>query len=89
VAWIVAIDPGHGGDDGGAIGPAGTLEKSVNLSLALKCAQYAERMGWTPILTRDSDVALSLSGRAGRRRTRGRVIPKASRWPWRCRTFCS
>lgn len=33
---IIALDPGHGGEDPGAIGPAGTREKDVVLNVALK-----------------------------------------------------
>ena len=32
----VVIDPGHGGRDGGAVGDDGTLEKDLNLAVALK-----------------------------------------------------
>jgi N-acetylmuramoyl-L-alanine amidase len=33
---VIALDPGHGGEDPGAIGPAGTREKDVVLKLALR-----------------------------------------------------
>ena len=36
---IVALDPGHGGEDPGAIGPGGTHEKQVVLQIALKLDQ--------------------------------------------------
>ncbi|HET8701737.1 MAG TPA: AMIN domain-containing protein, partial [Nitrococcus sp.] len=36
---VVAIDPGHGGEDPGAIGPHGTFEKTVTLAIARKLAE--------------------------------------------------
>ena len=33
---VVAVDPGHGGEDPGAIGPKGTREKDVVLEIALR-----------------------------------------------------
>lgn len=64
--WIVVVDPGHGGEDPGARGPGGVLEK--NLCLALGRALTADlnkRPGIRAYLTRDEDVFLPL-----RRRTR-------------------
>ncbi len=53
---VVAIDAGHGGEDPGAIGPAGTREKDVALAIAreLKAAVDAE-YGMRAILVRDGD----------------------------------
>jgi N-acetylmuramoyl-L-alanine amidase len=52
----IVIDAGHGGDDAGAKGAQGTLEKNVTLSVArrLKAAIEA-RLGARVLLTRDSD----------------------------------
>jgi N-acetylmuramoyl-L-alanine amidase len=54
---VVAIDAGHGGDDPGASGRAGTQEKNVTLAIA---RELAERVDGTPgmhaILTRSSDT---------------------------------
>lgn len=62
--FVVAIDPGHGGRDVGAIGPAGTYEKDVVLaqSLALKQA-IDSQPGMRAVLTRDTDVYLQLHER--------------------------
>lgn len=62
--FVVAIDPGHGGRDVGAIGPAGTYEKDVVLAQAkaLKKAIDAQP-GMKAVLTRDSDVYLQLHER--------------------------
>jgi N-acetylmuramoyl-L-alanine amidase len=61
----VVIDPGHGGADDGAKGPAGSSEKSIALSVArrLKAALEA-RLGVRVILTRDGDTAVGLDERA-------------------------
>jgi N-acetylmuramoyl-L-alanine amidase len=40
---IVALDPGHGGEDPGAIGPTGLREKDVVLAVARHAARAPER----------------------------------------------
>ena len=61
---IVAIDPGHGGEDPGAIGPSGLQEKDVVLRVAL---QLRDRINTLPnmraMLTRDSDFFVPLHER--------------------------
>lgn len=61
---VIAIDPGHGGKDPGAIGYAGTREKDVVLKIShrLKRLINAEN-GMRAIMTRDSDRFLTLRGR--------------------------
>jgi len=61
----VVIDPGHGGDETGARGPGGSLEKDVTLAVArrLKAALEA-RLGVRALLTRDADRTMSLDERA-------------------------
>lgn len=58
---IVALDPGHGGEDPGAIGPGGTREKDVVLQIALR---LRERINQQPnmraFLTRDADFFVPL-----------------------------
>jgi N-acetylmuramoyl-L-alanine amidase len=58
------IDPGHGGDDQGATGAGGTVEKNLTLAVArrLKAAVEA-RLGIRVILTRDDDRAVSVNDR--------------------------
>jgi N-acetylmuramoyl-L-alanine amidase len=59
---VVVIDPGHGGNDTGAKGPEGTLEKTVTLNLARLIAdQLAARC--RVILTRSDDYRLELPER--------------------------
>lgn len=60
----IVVDPGHGGDDEGAVGPDGTLEKNVTLALAKRLsAELREKLGARVYLTRTSDKALSLEER--------------------------
>jgi N-acetylmuramoyl-L-alanine amidase len=61
----VVIDPGHGGDDVGAQGPGGTLEKDVTLAIARKVrAGVANTLGVQAFLTRDKDQEVALDERA-------------------------
>jgi len=60
----VVIDPGHGGEEVGAQGPAGTLEKDVTLALARKLrAALVNGLGLQVFLTRDKDQELPLDER--------------------------
>jgi N-acetylmuramoyl-L-alanine amidase len=69
---VVAIDPGHGGQDPGAIGPGGTKEKVVVLDIAKQLAARIDREpGMRAVLTRDGDVFLSLRERIRRARAAG------------------
>ena len=66
---IVAIDAGHGGDDPGASGPAGTHEKDVTLAIARTlAARLNDRPGMRAVLTRDSDRLIDLRERFERAR---------------------
>ena len=70
---IVAIDPGHGGEDPGATGAAGTHEKDVVLQIALKLRDRINgaSVGGNPMrayLTRDSDFFVPLATRVQKAR---------------------
>ena len=66
---VVAIDPGHGGRDPGAIGPTGVQEKDVVLAVGLKLAELLDRQpGIRPLLIRDEDVFVPLAERRERAR---------------------
>ena len=67
----VALDPGHGGSDPGAIGPAGTREKDVTLAIARKVAPALAQSGVQVILTRDDDRFVSLEERTARANASG------------------
>jgi len=60
----IVLDPGHGGDEPGAVGPNGLAEKDLNLSVARLVADALRAQGATVVLTRDQDVRLTLSTRA-------------------------
>src|SRR5690606_36096070 len=60
----VVLDPGHGGGETGAVGPAGTLEKDVNLAVAEAAKATLERLGASVVLTRTSDYRITLLSRA-------------------------
>ncbi len=55
----VVIDPGHGGRDGGAVGEDGTLEKDLNLAVALKLKAILESADIHVIMTRETDIELA------------------------------
>lgn len=66
----VAIDAGHGGEDPGARGPSGLVEKEVTLAVArrLKALIDAEP-GLRAVLTRDDDSFITLQGRTAKARS--------------------
>lgn len=62
---VIAIDPGHGGQDPGAIGQNGTREKDVVLAISKELArQINATPGLKAFLTRDNDVFIPLNKRA-------------------------
>lgn len=61
---IVVIDPGHGGEDPGAIGRGGTFEKNVVLAFAKSLREYFNaKEGYQAVLTRERDYFISLRER--------------------------
>jgi N-acetylmuramoyl-L-alanine amidase len=59
----VVVDAGHGGRDTGAIGPRGVREKDLTLAIAMKLAARLKQLGFEVLLTRRSDVFVSLDER--------------------------
>lgn len=59
----ICVDAGHGGEDQGAIGPLGTKEKDINLSLAKRLKDRLEAAGAEVFLTRDDDRKIPLLDR--------------------------
>ena len=55
---VVIIDAGHGGEDCGAIGVDGTLEKHINLNIAIKLSELLRSAGISTRLTRTEDTML-------------------------------
>lgn len=58
----IVLDPGHGGEDGGTIGYSGTIEKDLNLDIALRLKDLLEWNGFRVIMIRDGDYALNDDG---------------------------
>ena len=68
--WIVVLDPGHGGEDPGAIGPAGTYEKDVVLAIARQTKALLEQDNRVIVfMTRDEDVFIPLADRVKKARS--------------------
>jgi N-acetylmuramoyl-L-alanine amidase len=66
----IAIDPGHGGEDPGAIGPRGTMEKDVVLAVAARVrAKLADEPNMRAYLTRDADFFVPLATRVTKARS--------------------
>jgi len=66
---IVALDPGHGGEDPGAIGPTGLREKDVVLAVALMLRERLNALpGMRVMLTRDGDYFVPLQERVRKAR---------------------
>ncbi len=60
---LVVIDPGHGGENFGSVGPSGYMEKQFNLDVARKIKAALEREGIEAILTRNDDTFVDLETR--------------------------
>jgi N-acetylmuramoyl-L-alanine amidase len=66
---IVALDPGHGGEDPGAIGPTGLREKDVVLAIALQLREKLNAVpGMRVMMTRDADFFVPLQERVQKAR---------------------
>lgn len=69
---IVMLDPGHGGQDPGAIGIHGTREKFIALDTALAVAKLLEGTGqYRVLMTRHDDEYIPLQGRVEKAQTAG------------------
>ncbi len=66
---VIAIDPGHGGEDPGAVGPSGLREKDVVLQVALQLRNQINAVpGMRAMLTRDDDFFVPLHERVRKAR---------------------
>jgi len=63
----VVLDPGHGGEEPGAVGPRGLTEKDLNLVVAAHAARALQAQGVSVLLTRRGDYRMTLA-------TRGLVV---------------
>jgi N-acetylmuramoyl-L-alanine amidase len=55
----VVVDPGHGGNQSGAIGPSGLMEKDVNLDVGKRLLRLLQAAGARVRMTRTTDAALA------------------------------
>lgn len=62
----IVLDPGHGGNDAGAIGPTGVKEKDVTLDVVKRAAKALAAVGLTAYVTRDDDRYVTLEERTAR-----------------------
>ena len=58
VEKIIIVDAGHGGEDPGAVGVNGVLEKDINLQMALEIGRAFEEKGYIVVYTRTDDRLL-------------------------------
>ena len=66
---VVALDPGHGGEDPGASGPSGLREKDVVLAIALQLRERINAIpGMRAMMTRDADYFVPLQDRVRKAR---------------------
>jgi len=63
-AFVAVLDPGHGGEKEGAVGPGGVREKELALQIARRVAARLRKQGGRVVLTRTGDVAVPLAQRA-------------------------
>ena len=69
---VIVIDPGHGGEDPGAVGASGTMEKDVALKVGRRLQERLNAIpGITAHLTRDGDYFVSLRKRVSTARKHG------------------
>lgn len=57
----ILIDAGHGGMDGGTSSNNGTVEKNINLSIAIKLKTKLQNLGYEVVMTREDDKGLYLN----------------------------
>lgn len=78
--YVIVLDAGHGGEDGGAIGiKTQVREKEINLAITKKIGRLFESVGATVVLTRTDDGALCKNGfnKMEDMKNRARIIEEA------------
>ncbi len=65
---VIYLDPGHGGEDPGAV-YSGVLEEDINLEITLRLRDVLEKNGAIVYLTRDDDYDLSVKNTNNRKRS--------------------
>jgi len=62
-SFLVVLDPGHGGDQDGALSPAGLKEKDLTLEIARRVAAALKSQGMRVVMTRTGDLTVPLANR--------------------------
>lgn len=65
---VIIIDAGHGGEDGGAVATDNTVEKDLNLQIALKLNEVSSVFGYKTHMIRTTDTAIHTEGDTIRKR---------------------
>ena len=60
--WTIAVDPGHGGEDGGAISCTGRSDSGYNLQIALRLNDLLQLLGYDTVMIRSTDTSVYTSG---------------------------
>ena len=75
--YVIALDAGHGGYDGGAVGRvSGTPEKGLNLDVAQRLEAILEAQGAQVVMTRTDDYALCDEASADSQKASGHAAPR-------------
>ena len=61
--YTIVVDPGHGGEDGGAVSCSGAYESQINLDISLRLRDLLNLMGIPTVLTRDDDYSIYTTGK--------------------------
>ena len=67
-AWEIVVDPGHGGEDGGAVSPDGVAESHINLAIARSVRDLFHLASQPVRMTREEDCSLGGDGTTVRQR---------------------
>ncbi|WP_110953840.1 N-acetylmuramoyl-L-alanine amidase [Anaerosinus massiliensis] len=70
---IIAIDPGHGGSDSGAVGPDRSKEKDITFEIGLELKQMLEGAGAKVIMTRSADMDVAYANASAKEELQARA----------------
>ena len=59
---VIVIDPGHGGEDGGATSSSGVLESNLNLEISLRLNDLLHLLGYDTVMIRTTDKSVYTNG---------------------------